>query len=63
MELLSSATKEQIIVLVDRILPAELQSRGVGEDLKVPLRDALRTVSDEAVRADTPEAVFQRLGG
>lgn len=59
-----AATVEQMRVVVDRVLPRELEARGVADadglcaDLVVGLDD----VVDEAP-AETPETVFQRLGG
>jgi len=60
----SSVTARQMSVVVERILPAELQSRGIGDSDSI-CRDLVRSLaslpSDGA--ADTPESVFGRLGG
>lgn len=56
-------TPDQMGVVVDSLLPAELRSRGIenGEGVCAALRQRLAGV--EATRAaDTPEAVFARLG-
>jgi predicted nucleotidyltransferase len=59
-----SVTPEQLGVVLDKILPAELTARGVeaaaslGEDL----RAGLARLEIEAP-AETPETVFARLGG
>jgi len=59
-----AATVEQMQVVVDRVLPRELESRGVEDpdglcaDLVVGLDDVV-----EEAAAETPETVFQRLGG
>ena len=59
----SSVTARQMSVVVERILPGELQSRGIGDtdsicrDLAISLASL---PSDEA--SETPESVFGRLG-
>ena len=59
-----SATAEQLAVVVDKVLPAELASRGVEghEELCASIRAGLAKLGPEA-HADTPDAVFERLGG
>ncbi|MDJ0787097.1 MAG: hypothetical protein QNK05_09855 [Myxococcota bacterium] len=59
-----SVTPDQMSVVVERLLPAELTSRGVEgvDELCSALRDGLGSVSS-ADAAETPDAVFQRLGG
>lgn len=59
-----SVTPEQIAVVVERVLSAELASRGIAQgaalcsDIATRVR-ALATSGDK----DTPDAVFRRLGG
>jgi hypothetical protein len=59
-----SVTAEQMAVVVERILRGELGSRGVeGLDaLCVALASGVRALAPSAA-AETPDAVFQRLGG
>jgi hypothetical protein len=59
-----TVTTEQMAVVIERILPAELGSRGVeGLDaLCSSLSSGVRALGPSAV-AETPDAVFQRLGG
>jgi hypothetical protein len=51
-------------VVLERLLPAELSSRGVegGDALCAKIRTGLASVAATA-SVDTPDAVFQRLGG
>jgi hypothetical protein len=61
-----SVTKEQMVVLLQKVLPGELSARGV---------DAAQTMCDQLVGAlkdfeagggsgsESPEDVFRRLGG
>lgn len=57
-------TPEQMAVVLDRVLPRELAARGVeeGESVCSQIRSDLRSLGSGAA-ADTPDAVFQRLGG
>ena len=59
-----AVTPDQMAVVVEKILPGELQSRGVegGEGLCASIKTGLAGVS-AGVQADTPDSVFQRLGG
>ena len=59
-----SATARQLAVVVEKVLPAQLQSRGVeaGDELIASLASALAEVPDEG-GAESPDAVFARLGG
>lgn len=59
-----SATPDQLSVVVEKVLPAELASRGVEghEDLCAAIRTGLESLSPGA-QAETPDAVFERLGG
>jgi hypothetical protein len=60
-------TEEQLAVVLERVLPAELAARAVddGEGLCARLLTSLRTAGPDlaARRADAPEDVFRRLGG
>jgi hypothetical protein len=59
-----SITPEQMAVVVQRILPAELSSRGIdaGEDVCQSILSGLRSLAAGPV-SETPDAVFKRLGG
>lgn len=52
-------------VVLDRLLPAALASRGVegGEALCGEIRAGTARVQENARAVDTPEAIFGRLGG
>ena len=56
---------EQMFVVVNKILPAELGQRAVSdaEDLCHEIARRLQEQSFEARRGDTAETVFSRLGG
>ena len=60
----SSVTARQMSVVVERILPGELHSRGIGDTDSI-CRDLVSSLaslpSDGA--PETPESVFGRLGG
>ena len=59
-----SVTPAQMSVVLERVLPIELGSRGVdgGEALCARIRQGLSGIA-ASPQADTPDAVFQRLGG
>lgn len=59
-----TVTVQQMGVVLERLLPAELASRGVegGDALCAKTRAGLASVASSAA-VDTPDAVFQRLGG
>jgi hypothetical protein len=59
----NSVTPEQIQVVIERVLPVELQNRGIPDpDLVCRIiASGLTGVSSEA-SSDTPESVFRRLG-
>ena len=59
-----TVTAEQLRVVAERVLPGELESRGVrgASDICRDLAAELATLHG-AASADTPEAVFERLGG
>ncbi len=60
-----SATAEQMAVVVERVLATELATRGVdaAQNLCSEIGRALRTLAPSAKGAETPDAVFRRLGG
>lgn len=59
-----SVTPEQLAVVIQKILPAELSSRGVDtvEEVCQRILSGLREVAAGPV-SETPDAVFKRLGG
>jgi hypothetical protein len=59
----ASVTVKQLGVVIDRVLPRQLQSAGVADASPVcaRLRDVLATV-DERGAAEGAEAVFSRMG-
>lgn len=59
-----SVTPDQMQVVVERILPGELQSRGIesGEGVCQSITSALSGLASTG-GAETPDAVFRRLGG
>ena len=59
-----SVIASELQVVIDKILPAELQRRGVDEDVCARLTSAITALpAQDRSAADSPEAVFQRLGG
>jgi hypothetical protein len=60
-----NATPDQLCVLVEKLLPAELESRGVEGAASVCARalERLRSLVQDAAGPETPEAIFGRLGG
>ena len=60
----SSVTPEQIQVVIERVLPAELESRGIPDPESIcrSITRGLGGIASEA-SGDTPESVFRRLGG
>jgi hypothetical protein len=58
-----NVTSAQMKVVVDKLLPKQLQSQKVADvsSLCERIRDALALVGEDA-RADSPDKVFQRLG-
>jgi hypothetical protein len=61
----SSVTSDQMQVVLERVLPEEMRSRGVtgSEELCRAMASALRAASPDAAAADSPEAIFRRLAG
>jgi len=59
-----SVTPDQMQVVVERVLPAELSSRGIdsADELCASVREGLAGIAGGDL-AETPDAVFQRLGG
>jgi hypothetical protein len=59
-----SVTASQLVVVAEKILPEELKSRGVdsADSLCQQLATTLKAMPDEG-GAESPEAVFKRLGG
>ncbi len=59
-----SVSAQQMGVAVEKLLPGELGSRGIDEadQLCSAIKAALAKL-EVAPSADTPEAVFERLGG
>ncbi|MCG8590422.1 MAG: hypothetical protein MJE66_14125 [Proteobacteria bacterium] len=59
-----TVTPDQMGVVLERVLPAELQARGVDghESVCAEIGRGLTELSVEA-DGDSPEAVFERLGG
>lgn len=59
-----SVTPEQMAVVIQKILPSELTSRGVDavEEVCQRILTGLRGVAAGA-DSETPDAVFKRLGG
>lgn len=59
-----SVTPDQLKVVLDKILPGELTSRGVDDTASVCTRITAGLAGVDAGDAgETPDAVFQRLGG
>lgn len=60
-----SVTPGQMAVVLERVLPRELEGRGVAEaaPLCSQLASLVASLPEEGAVADTPDAVFQRLGG
>jgi len=61
----TSATGDQLAVVLTRVLPDELTDRGIEDAEGVCQRVAarLQEIPAAASSQDTPEAVFGRLGG
>lgn len=60
-----NVTSEQMTVILGRVLPCELESRGVDEGTQVcrTLASGLSGARLDDGRNDSPEEVFRRLGG
>jgi hypothetical protein len=58
-----TVTPDQMVVVVERVLPAELSSRGIDADAVCSaIRSGLRGMASGPAM-ETPDAVFKRLGG
>ena len=59
-----TVTAEQMKVVLERVLPAELAARGIpsGEGICAELQVGLRGI-ERGSEPETPDAVFRRLGG
>ncbi|MCG8592006.1 MAG: hypothetical protein MJE66_22140 [Proteobacteria bacterium] len=59
-----TVTPDQMAVVVEKILPAELSARGIdsGDSVCGTIKSGLATV-DAGDVGETPDAVFERLGG
>jgi len=57
-------TASQLVVVVQKVLPNELRTRGIDDADSVcqQLTTVLKAMPDE-VAGESPEAVFKRLGG
>lgn len=60
----ATVTPGQMAVVLERVLPGELEGRGVTDagDLCRRVAGSVAALPDEGGQ-DTPDAVFQRLGG
>jgi len=61
----NTATADQLAVVLQRVLPGELGSRGIeaAEGVCSAITARISQVPADASNRDSPEAVFQRLGG
>jgi len=60
-----SATASQMVVVVEKVLPGELQTRGIdgADGVCAGLAAGLKDLGDDdAPDADSPEEIFKRLG-
>ena len=60
----ANVSASQLVVVVEKVLPDELRSRGVDGPDSVcnALASTLKSMPDD-VAGDSPEAIFERLGG
>jgi len=60
-----SVTALQMSAVMTQLMPQELKNRGIenAEPICRAIASALAALPDESVPVDTPESVFQRLGG
>ncbi|MCG8588866.1 MAG: hypothetical protein MJE66_06205 [Proteobacteria bacterium] len=59
----ASVTREQMVVVLARVLPDELSQRGIEQPQAVCSAVSEQLPADSAAATDSPEAVFARLGG
>lgn len=59
-----SVTARQMSVVMGEVMPGQLESRGIdgAADVCATIRAGLSSLKEEAT-ADSPDAVFARLGG
>jgi hypothetical protein len=58
-----SVNSEQLAVVIERLLPAELRARGIDEpELCAEFSRALQSVEVASAAHEAPEEVFRRLG-
>jgi hypothetical protein len=59
-----TVTPAQLRVVIEKVLPGELGSRGIAAPAELCARVAKSLESvDAGARGDTPETIFARLGG
>lgn len=60
-----SVSALQMSAVMTQLMPKELHNRGVenAEPICRAIASALASLPDDGVAVDTPESVFQRLGG
>ena len=58
----ASVSASQLKVVVDKLLPRALESRGVDLSVVARLATMLDGMSDGVGGAESPEAIFSRLG-
>jgi hypothetical protein len=60
-----SVTALQMSAVMTQLMPKELKNRGVdnAEPICRAIASALAALPDDGFHTDTPESVFQRLGG
>jgi hypothetical protein len=60
----NTVNPDELVVVIDKVLPSELESRGVADIASVcgQIKSALSGVKKTA-DSSTPEAIFARLGG
>lgn len=61
----SAVSVREMQVVLERLLPAALTSRGIegSADLCAAIRAGAARLQDAGTGAETPEAIFGRLGG
>ena len=60
-----SVTREQMTVVIEKVIPGELGTRGVDDvdGVCAAMATAVDAFEGDATSAESPEAVFSRLGG
>jgi hypothetical protein len=61
----NAATADQLSVVLQRVLPGELGNRGIdaADGICSAIASRISQIPAETSAHDSPEAVFQRLGG